>query len=65
MPDFSSAQLLSAMYHMLQKGPHINKVWGKNSRTGSCIESFYFPLETFSLFDSAYEKLYLLYNSNG
>lgn len=73
MPGFSSAQLLSTVYHMFWKGPHINtEILGKKlSRTGSWIKSFYFPLETFSFlswlkcFDSAYEKLHPRYNSDG
>lgn len=48
MPDFSSAQLLSAVYHMLQKGPHINKVWGKNSpELVVALKAFIFPWKPF------------------
>lgn len=48
MPDFSSAQLLSAGYHMLQKGPHINKVWGKNSpELAVALKAFIFPWKPF------------------
>lgn len=74
MPDFSSAQPLYTEYQMFWKDLHIHtdSLGKKNSRTGTCIKNFCFPLETlwffFSLdlkyFDSAYEKIHPLYDPN-